>query len=71
MKELKYAKANTTKQQMQANRTTQVVVLDGSKAMRNLSTNNMSETSEISAKRLSTASGSAVNWVIGQLISLG
>ena len=40
-KELRYAKAGTAKQQMQANRTTQVVVLDGSKAMRDLSTNNM------------------------------
>ena len=46
-KELKYAKASTTKQQMQANRTTQVVVLDGSKAMRNLSTNNMNAKLEI------------------------
>ena len=46
-KELKYAKASTAKQQMQANRTTQVVVLDGSKAMRNLSTNNMNAMLEI------------------------
>ena len=40
-KEFGYAKASAAKQQMQANRTTQVVVLDGSKSMRNLSTNNM------------------------------
>ena len=47
MKELKWAKANTAKQRMQDSRTTQVVVLDGSKAMRNLSTNNMNAMLEV------------------------
>ena len=47
MKELKWAKANAAKQQMQDSRTTQVVILDGSKAMRNLSTNNMNAMLEV------------------------